>query len=35
LFLPAQPASSAGDEAETAAGAHETQTQAHPVSVIR
>ncbi len=35
LFLPAQPASSAGGEAETAAGAHETQTQAHPVSVIR
>ena len=35
LFLPAQPASSAGDEAETAAGAHDTQTQVHPVSVIR
>jgi len=35
LFLPAQPASSAADEPATTAGAHETQTQAHPVSVIR
>jgi EmrB/QacA subfamily drug resistance transporter len=30
LFLPAQPASQAADEAETAEGAHETETQAHP-----
>jgi hypothetical protein len=30
LFLPAQPASQAGDEAGTAEGAHDAQTQAHP-----
>jgi hypothetical protein len=35
LFLPAQPASAAADEAEPAEGAHEAETQAHSAAAAR
>jgi EmrB/QacA subfamily drug resistance transporter len=35
LFLPAQPASAAADDAEAAEGAHEAETQAHPAAAAR